>query len=171
MSYRQNRTYNKPVSQVRYDEYLETLNGYVTESAVNTFTQSELSTPVGRAGNLAMCIHGIMTEPSGTMTHGAENDAQRFVLNSVSGTGISTILDSNMIYKRTKTTHWATSVGFQIVDQVSERWFKHPVLYAKSKLFLQTQGVNQGAVATWYVRIYYTIRKVSLYKMVEALVD
>lgn len=156
---------------VKYDEYLEFINASVTESAASTFTQSTINTPVGRSNNLAMCIHGILSERSGTLTHGAENDAGRVQMSSISQTSMTSIADPNVIWRRQDHTHWGSSVGFQVRNLVDAFWFPTPVLYAKSQLFVQSHGVNQGVAHTWYLKIAYTIRRVSLYKMVEALVE
>lgn len=161
-------------SMVRYDEYAEFMRATVTESAVNTYTETTITTPVGRSTNLAMVIHGIEVEAL-NLTYTTNTAEIAVQLTTVTQSGILNLNNPNLIFKH-RTIHFYTATAngtaaASAIPTIYRHWFPVPLLYAKSQMFFGIKQASAASAASAQISILYTIRRISLYKMLEALTD
>lgn len=155
---------------VRFDEYAEQIRASVTESAANTYTETTINTPVGKSTNLGMVLHGVEIEGL-NLTHGTNLAEFAAQLTTVTQTGILNLNNPNLIFKHRTINMWAANGQNAAVPTINRYSWPVPLLYAKSQIFFGVKQASGGAAGSCQVSIHYTIRKISLYKMVEALTD
>lgn len=149
--------------------FLEWLRGSAITGGADTFGQTEIKTPVGRANNLAMAIHCVEFEHDQLDTIAAgDNVEAQLTMNSK--TEILKISDSDLVEKWSKHLDLVTS-GAIAHDAIKHIPFYPPILYAKSSIYLGIDTVGQAGAKGCDCRIGYTLRYVSATRMVQALVD
>lgn len=149
--------------------FIEWLRSSVTEGGANTYGETEIKTPVGRANNLAMAIHSVEFEHE-TLDTIAAGDEIGVHLSMNTKAALLNLNSSDLIAMWKKCLDLVTS-GAIVHDATKIQTFYPPILYAKSSIYLGVKCVGQAAAKTVYARIGYTLRFVSATRMVQALVD
>lgn len=155
---------------------MEFLRGTVTTSAANTFTETEIPTPVSRSEKLAMLIWKVHWRPDlqGTVDAAvvdfraqlAKDTQNAFLLGD----------DDDLVGRFVRQRGAGAVQGslseylVEVQDDLQE-FFQPPMLYAKSSMFLGLDGVADTAVRTCAVVVGYTLERVPDALFIAALVD
>jgi len=150
--------------------FIEYLRADATQTAINTYKETEIPTPVGRANNIGMLIHEVTFEQDTVLDAIADADRCIFHLALVSHTETKGINDDGIIAKTSKIFYFTTS-GAVVFNMQETHKFNPPLLVAKSKLFFGYNTAGQAAVKTGNIRIGYTLALVDKDAFIEALVD
>lgn len=156
---------------------MEFLRDAVTESANNTFTQSEIPTPVSRSEKLAMLVWQIEFFHDQLEAVDGQTVSLRVQLFSESQTALLSFEDPDMVAE----VHEA--VGQVAQGSLSEylvvaslagpalKTYQPPFLYTKASMFLGIASVQATGVRSGAIRIGYTLERVPDAIFIAALVE
>ena len=161
------------------EAFLEFINGVLTESAANTFTELEIATPASRTALSAMLIWLIEFDMTTPDIEDAQTNVTNIQLTRDTTTGLNNLEDDDLLAR------WSISVAAGAIQgSLSEylvasgldprpRVFKFdpPILYPRSSVWLGIQGTGNVNVKTGRCRVGYTLEKVSQQAFIAALVD
>jgi hypothetical protein len=161
--------YGNYKSNYRNYEFLEWLRGSCVMSGANTFSESEIATPVGRATNQAMALFCAEFESS-VLDAPAHGDFVMMQLAKNSKAAEIYVNDSDLVFKTKPQAKFVTS-GCDYSDLIIKKNVPRPILYAKSSLYFGMNSAGMAAALTGYVRVGYVLRFVHPSAMARALTD
>jgi len=161
--------------------FLEKLILRVNESAANTFTEEEVSTPNSKSESLAMLIHKILLGSSPPETIDGFATIVESQLTQFSEDHMLTPEDPSLLFK---TDEWidAGSVSGALTDYsyISSEThtvlggridFDPPILYSKDKMYIGVVGTGNVGAKNATAWVYYTLEKVSREHYIAALIQ
>lgn len=157
--------YNK----YRNYEFAESLRDSCTESAANTFTEEELTTPVGRSNNQALAVFGANFQFQ-SFDAIADLDALEAQLTKNSKSAIIYCSNTDFILGRSVKFSMTTS-GQSNLEMIKFVGLPRPKIYANSKMYLGFKSTGQAAANTCHVEVIYVLRSVHPIIMNRALTD
>ncbi len=144
----------------------------VTESAANTFTQAEIQIPVMRVGfqqNRAQVIEILAIEiqvPGGSELDG---DGTAFQITTGSKAATADFTDSDVLYLYRDIVSFTTS-GQTRFDRIKFTNYTdgagHGPIVATASIFVAVAGASQAAALTFFGRILYRFKNISLSEFV-----
>lgn len=146
----------------------QTLNGQVTESAANTFTQATFAVPVMRMGftaNRAQVIEALRLELM-ISAQDADGTNQQVQLTTATKTALVNLSDNDIvgIYATEVRVNGAAGVMQQnkpfCIDLTDGAG--HGLIIATQNVFLAVQGANQTGAAVGSFRLFYRIKNIAL---------
>ena len=150
--------------------YMEFIGEKITMSAANTFTEIDISTPVGKSENLAMLIHQISVDVITQLDAPAQGD--ECVIQVTSATKSSQVnFDDPDLLLKTKRAFGLSTNGGQWFEHTFVKYFSPPILYARSKIYGGMVTTGQGAAKDAGIQIGYTLEKVPQDLFIAALTD
>ena len=157
---------------------MEFVRGTVLESAANTYTVSEIPTPVSRTEKLAMLIWKIQIDlNTASLEDGQQNSMQAQLTRNREG-GMLRLDDPGLLAGSFKVTEAGAAQGSlseylrEYVDPPSSiQDFQPPFLFAKSEMFISAQGVGNSAALRASARVGYTLERIPADIFIAALVE
>lgn len=140
------------------------------ESAINTYTEVSVGTPVSRTDKRAMLIHIVEFTRPANLDVAADNDEFGAQITKQSKATLITLNDDDVIVLDKLVLKMLTS-GITQYNQNKRIRFDPPILYAKSSIFFGIKSTGQAAVKTSYCRVGYTLETVPSEVFIDALVD
>lgn len=125
------------------------VNGNVTESAVDTFTQTQISLPLDSLNREGILIHGVYFTSSEPNAIVGTNTSQRVQLTSTSKTGLVNANDANLVARQEKFIYSGTAefspITWDFIGQTSPYALDdNLMIVATDDVFLGIEG-NQNA--------------------------
>ncbi len=158
--------------------FLEFLRGRVTETAANTFTEVEITTPASRTESLAMLIHQVKFATSMPDTEDAQQNTVETQLTKTTQSAIINIdndaqIDAHTIIEAAGVVQGSLSEYYRLETQGIGTWrhFHPAILYPRAGIFLGVQGTGNANARTGQIQIGYTLERVSKDDFIAALVD
>ncbi len=158
--------------------FMEFIRDSVTESAANTYTETEIKTPASRTEKLAMLIWQMEIEAGLPDIEDAQSNATLTQLvKTTQNTGLG-LQDEDLLMRVNKLANVGTVQGsltefqrYQELDASVIRYFDPPILYAKAEMFLGIVGSGNAAAGSSGARVGYTLERVASEEFIAALVD
>jgi len=126
------------------------VNGSITESAANTFTQAEISLPLDSLNQEGVLVHAVYWTSNEPSTVPGSNTSLSCQLTATSKTAIVGANDANLIARQEK---FITSAGVEVSGIVTQDFIGSEAPYQESdnlmivatdNVFLSINGVNNG---------------------------
>jgi len=134
------------------------VNGNVTESAVDTFTQTQISLPLDSLNREGVLIHGVYftsSEPNAIL---GTNTSQRLQLTSTSKTGLVNANDANLVARQEKFIYSGTAefapITWDFIGQTAPYGTDdNLMIVATDDIFLGIQGNQNSSPRSGQVRV------------------
>ena len=134
------------------------VNGNVTESAVDTFTQTEISLPLDSLGREGILIHAVYftsSEPNAVL---GINTSQRVQVTSTSKTSLVNANDANLVARQEKfiysgTAEFAPMVYDFIGQEAPYSMDDNLMIVATDNIYLGIQGFQNTSPRSAQVRV------------------
>jgi hypothetical protein len=134
------------------------VNGNVTESAVDTFTQTQISLPLDSLNREGVLIHGVYftsSEPNAVL---GANTSQRVQLTSTSKTGLVNANDANLVARQEKFIYSGTAefapITWDFIGQTAPYGIDdNLMIVATDDIFLGIQGNQNTSPRSAQVRV------------------
>lgn len=155
---------------------METLRGQVTESAPNTYTETEIQTPASRSEKLAMLIWRMQIYPDPPSLEDGQTNTVRVHVAKQSATAVLVPENDAVLFRYRKQLS-AGAIAGTLSEYLSVEvnpevvTFAPPFLYAKSSLFIGMEGVGNAIALACGLMIGYTLERVPAELFIAALVD
>ena len=119
------------------------VNGSITESAANTFTQSEISLPLDSLNQEGVLVHAVYWTSSEPSTVAGSNSSLTVQLCATGKTGIVGANDANLIARQEK---FITSTGIEVSAIVTQDFIGSEAPYQESDnlMIIATDNVFLG---------------------------
>jgi len=159
--------------------FMEFVRDIVTETAANTYTESEFAVPTSKTEELAMLIWEIKTQLDRPSIEDGETNTLHAQVTDRSETAIQGIERVGQIILHRRASD-AGAISGALSDYLDLResggdvqtvkW-DPPILYAKSTMFLSLAGIGNSGAKSVRAKVGYTLERVSREEFIEALVD
>ena len=134
------------------------VNGNVTESAADTFTQTQISLPLDSLNREGILIHGVYftsSEPNAIL---GVNTSQRVQLTSTSKTGLVNANDANLVGRQEKFIYSGTAelspITWDFIGQTAPYGLDdNLMIVATDDVFLGIQGNQNTSARSAQVRV------------------
>ncbi|MBA7709591.1 hypothetical protein ES703_118512 [subsurface metagenome] len=152
--------------------FMEYLRANAIQTTMNVYVETQIPTPTSKTENMAMLIHSIELHPSTPADAAPANgDTVSLQLSKTSKSAIMTLAVADIIAKyKVQTVTNATYLQLYEIGQ-QKQTFDPPILYPHANLYFATNTVGFAAVTSAYIRIGYTLEKVSREDFISALVE
>ena len=134
------------------------VNGNVTESAVDTFTQTQISLPLDSLNREGILIHGVYFTSSEPNARLGTNTSQRVQLTSTSKTALVNANDANLIARQEKFIYSGTAefspINWDFIGQEGPYAVDdNLMIVATDDVYLGIQGNQNTAERSAQVRV------------------
>ena len=152
--------------------FMEYLRADILMKAANSFTQVTIPTPTSKTETMALLIHSVEFEASRAIdTTPADNDAVMMQIADASQIDAIYLSDKDCLARYSTIYSLGAVTTVLHEKQAPKTTFDPPLLCAKANVYFGMKSAGMTAALYGYVRIGYTLEKVSREDFISALVE